>query len=320
MIFENINKMEKLQSVLNKGEKKEPFMKLGNNIRNKVLELKITLIIFLLLFLGVNASSQNTSKIVRPFYEEFKSTLDNGDTIKTSHFISCWRGYENTYGCNPKFTLTQGIKINNSTILYKTLTTPNLKKNGVSIDKSNRKVTVDKNAKMPKYRTFEFVPYSVEIPLNANVFYGNFNCRLEGRKGRIKIIADRFQSDTEADEEKRKLPYIYYTNYNMNVFEYMNKINKIVSRYKIYSHEEDFSINLFKEIVSCQACFDFKNGNSLFDIESRWGIRAFGNILVVIENADEDDMEIFIRIAKSVKKISPDEFDIHDIPNYIEYK
>lgn len=29
MIFENINKMEELQSVLNKGEKKEPFMKLG---------------------------------------------------------------------------------------------------------------------------------------------------------------------------------------------------------------------------------------------------------------------------------------------------
>lgn len=40
--------------------------------------------------------------------------------------------------------------------------------------------------------------------------------------------------------------------------------------------------------------------------------------MVVIENADEDDMKHFIRIAKSVKRIWIDEFDIHDTPNYID--
>lgn len=90
----------------------------------------------------------------------------------------------------------------------------------------------------------------------------------------------------------------------MNMFEYMNKINKIIKRYEKYSYNKGFSERLHREIMTCGQCFDVeKDREEMFDIDSRWGIRAFGNILVVIENADEDDMKHFIRIVKSVKRI-----------------
>lgn len=37
----------------------------------------------------------------------------------------------------------------------------------------------------------------------------------------------------------------------MNMFEYMNKINKIIKRYEKYSYNKGFSERLHREIMTC---------------------------------------------------------------------
>lgn len=54
---------------------------------------------------------------------------------------------------------------------------------------------------MPDYKTFECVPYSVEIPLDVYIDHNNFKCMLNNCRGRIRIISDRMKYDTGSDKK-----------------------------------------------------------------------------------------------------------------------
>lgn len=72
-------------------------------------KLKITLLIFLFSGMAVSAQVINRVKIIQTFYDDFKSILDKGDTVKLVEFNNCLRNAKD-YGCESEFTLIQAIK------------------------------------------------------------------------------------------------------------------------------------------------------------------------------------------------------------------
>ena len=50
-----------------------------------------------------------------------------------------------------------------------------------------------------------------------------------------------------------------------------------------------------------------------------WGYRITGNLAIFLEHIDPKQMKDFIRIAESLKEISHEEFNPHELPKYIKF-
>lgn len=287
------------------------------------------------MILCFSAFSQSDSNRITPIYERYKVALDRGDTLKFKSTIafshsSHWKGIK----CAGSYSLTQIIKKNDSVLIIHKMKLPCLiehtrvsRYNKIGFPEDIKGFnTLLNNMKMPSIESFDYTPFSIEVPIQIqNLIHYN----IQGITGKMTIINRR------KDVKDKEIFYDTIPKYSEftfedilldDFFEYnyvsrndtLNPVEKVFRDYLFSDYNNTpFQINI--DFFSPH--FKYQYGDApTFYLSNNWALystRHFVVILENIQNKQENDILTFRRMAESIKPIDPNVFSLQDLDSYI---
>lgn len=279
------------------------------------------LLIFLLFYINSYSFSQMSIDTDLDIYCRFKEVLDKKDTVKLVYLPFILKCDDCYYGCsNTAVCMDQYVKKNKNTLIYRTVRIP--KDSMITIDNTcDQNITVDKNFKMPDKKWFRYTGYSIELPLKK-LKKGKLKAYEDGQI--IRIFNERIREgdyDGYNREEHSDPSNVEMAKYNLTFDEFLQEMLKFEDSIELSASQQ------LSEIINKYINFyedEYNNTHYLLLRDSvekgrLWGYRITGNLVIFLEHIDPKQMKDFIRIAESLKEISPEEFNPHELPKYIKY-
>lgn len=286
----------------------------------KKIKKSSLLLIFLLFYINTYSFSQTSIDAHLDIYCRFKEVLDKKDTVKLVYFPFISKCDDCFYGCDRDVRMAQYFKKNRNTLIYRTLTIP--KDSMITIDNTcDQNITVDKNFKMPDKKWFRYTGYSIELPLKK-LKKGKLKAYKDGQI--IRILNERIRKgnyDGYNREEHSDLSNVEMTKYNLTLDEFRQEMLNFEDSIEL--PETPYLSGVAYRYINF---YENEKENTHYLLRSDsvekgrlWGYRITGNLAIFLEHIDPKQMKDFIRIAESLKEISHEEFNPHELPKYIKF-